>query len=219
VKRTIALAVALVLLLVTPAAAHVTANPREVPAGGFTVLTFRVPTERSDANTTKIEITFPEDAPFRFVSVKPKEGWTHTEEMRPLETPIEAEGESVTEALSKITWEGGKIAPGEFDEFDVSVGPVPDVDTLVFKAVQTYDSGEVVRWIDPVVAGEAEPEHPAPTVTVTKGDEEGASAPADPSDEGADGTGTATFVALALGGVALVAALAALIMGRKRLPA
>ena len=38
-------------------------------------------------------------------------------------------------------------------------------------------------------------------------------------DDGADGTEPATFVALALGGVALMAALAALIMARSRPPA
>ena len=107
----------------------------------------------------------------------------------------------------------------------MSVGPVPDVDKLEFKAVQTYDNGDVVRWIDPVVEGEEEPEHPAPTVMVTAGageDGHGAAASSsesDSDDDGEDGTDTATFVALALGGVALVAALAALIMGRKRVPA
>ena len=69
-KRTIGLAIALVLLLATPAAAHVSADPSEVASGGFTVITFRVPNETSDANTTKLEITFPEDAPFAFAAVE-----------------------------------------------------------------------------------------------------------------------------------------------------
>ena len=208
-KRALVLAVALVLLLATPASAHVSANPSEVASGSFVAITFRVPNESDSASTTKIEVTFPEAAPFRSVSVQPKPGWTHTETRS---------GDSVT----SVTWEGGAIGAGEFDEFKVSVGPVPEVDKLEFKAVQTYDDGEVVRWIDPVIDGQDEPEHPAPTITVTEGGEDGHGdevAASNPDDDGEDGTDAATFVALALGGLALVAALAALIMGRKRPPA
>ena len=38
------------------------------------------------------------------------------------------------------------------------------VDALEFPALQTYDSGEVVRWIEPTPPGGEEPEHPAPAV-------------------------------------------------------
>jgi periplasmic copper chaperone A len=51
----------------------------------------------------------------------------------------------------------------------VSVGPLPsDVDSLVFKALQTYDNGEVVRWIEEETPGGAEPERPAPVLKLTK---------------------------------------------------
>ena len=54
----------------------------------------------------------------------------------------------VTEAVSTITWSGGELKPGEFTEFDISVGPLPDdADSLTFKALQTYSDGDVVRWI------------------------------------------------------------------------
>ena len=55
--------------------------------------------------------------------------------------------------------------PGTFQRFPVSMGPLPDVDSLEFKAAQTYSSGEVVRWIEPRT-GDAEPEHPAPMLTL-----------------------------------------------------
>ena len=196
--------VALVLLVAAPAFAHVAAEPSEVSEGEAAAITFRVPNESDSANTNKVSITLPEAAKFEFVSVKPVPGWTHSEERS---------GDAVT----AVTWEGGAIKPGELEEFELSVGPIRGVDKLQFKAVQTYDNGDVVRWIDPVVEGQDAPEHPAPTVTVIKGSGDAASS--DPSDDGEDGTDTATFVALALGGVALVAALAALIMGTKRPPA
>ncbi|MGH3487402.1 MAG: DUF1775 domain-containing protein, partial [Actinopolymorphaceae bacterium] len=58
------------------------------------------------------------------------------------------------------------IGPDEFDEFEVSVGPLPEEESMAFPAVQTYDDGEVVEWSDPVREGAAEPEHPAPVLTL-----------------------------------------------------
>ncbi len=45
-----------------PASAHVTVQGPGATQGGFTKLTFRVPTEK-DVATTKIEIAFPVDTP------------------------------------------------------------------------------------------------------------------------------------------------------------
>lgn len=186
------LAVAFVVVA-TPAFAHVSVNPSEVPAGEAASLTFRVPNETADASTVKVEIVLPTGVTFEFVSVKPVPGWTHTEA---------TSGDTVT----GITWEGGEIKPGEFEEFSISAGPIAG-DRLEFKAVQTYDNGDVVRWIDPIFEGQDEPEHPAPTATVIAG------------DEGDDGAEPLEFVALIVAGLALVGAVAALIMGRKRPPA
>jgi periplasmic copper chaperone A len=49
----------------------------------------------------------------------------------------------------------------------VSVGPLPDdTDQILFPTLQTYQGGEVVRWIDePLPSGE-EPELPAPALTL-----------------------------------------------------
>ena len=225
-KRLLIVLFALVVLGASPALAHVTVTPSEVPEGGFATLTFRVPNESESASTISLEVVFPEAAPFRSVSVKPTPGWTHE---------VTRAGDTVT----AITWEGGEIRPGEFQEFDISVGPIPEVDVLEFKAVQTYDDGEVARWIDPVVHGEAEPDHPAPSARVLAddGDDEGegggghgggeseassesatAAADVDPDDDAEHGTDTATFVALLVAGVALAAAVAALAMARNRVP-
>jgi len=158
-------------LAIAPAAAHVTVNPPQATPGGFTKLTFRVPNERSDASTTSVAIQFPEDHPLAFVSVRPTAGWAYSVERAPLDTPIDMEGTQITEAVRTITWTGGPVGPGEFQEFDVSVGPLPeDVDQLVFPAVQTYSSGEVVRWVEEADPGQEEPEHPAPVLRLTVAD-------------------------------------------------
>ena len=50
----------------------------------------------------------------------------------------------------------------------MAAGSVPDrPGPLVFKALQTYSSGEIVRWIEVPVAGEPAPDTPAPVLTLT----------------------------------------------------
>jgi uncharacterized protein YcnI len=174
-RLTRALVVAGIALVVAAplAEAHVTVNPGEAPKGGFAKLAFRVPNERDDAGTTAVEVNLPDDHPIANVSVRPKDGWTYQVETRTLDQPLEGEGEEITEAVAKITWTGGVIEPGQFDEFEVSVGPLPDdTDQILFPTLQTYQGGEVVRWIDePLPSGE-EPEHPAPALTLVDADGE-----------------------------------------------
>lgn len=74
------------------------------------------------------------------------------------------------------------IQPGEFDEFEVSVGPLPDdTDQILFPTLQTYQGGEVVRWIDEPLPNGEEPEHPAPLLTLV-----------DAADEHGDEAGSAS---------------------------
>ncbi|MEA3020713.1 MAG: hypothetical protein QOI47_2237 [Actinomycetota bacterium] len=198
-------ALALVVLLAAPAAAHVAVTPEQVPAGEQAELTFHVPNEEATANTTRVEIALPEGVKLDFVDVKPVPGWTHTET-------------KAGDAITRVAWEGGTITPGEFQEFSLTIGPIAGK-ALVFKALQTYDNGDVVRWIDETVAGKPEPDHPAPTVTVVAAADTGAPSTASATTAKGDGADPLEFVALAVGGLALVAALAALVMGPKRPPA
>jgi periplasmic copper chaperone A len=165
--RILAVGAATLVALAPMAAAHVTVNPGEATKGGFAALAFRVPNERPDSGTTSLEVNIPEDTPIASISVKPTPGWTYTVERRTLAEPIDMHGREVTEVVSKITWTGGTINPGEFQEFEISAGPLPeDVDQILFPSIQTYASGEVVRWIDePLESGE-EPEHPAPLLNL-----------------------------------------------------
>jgi uncharacterized protein YcnI len=215
----VAMATMAVALVAGPAAAHVTLNPNEATKGGFAKFDVRVPTERDDTSTVKVELFFDEEHPFPTVRVKPKEGWDYTVNKRELDEPVEVFGQEYTEAVQSIVWEGGEIAPEEFDEFEISMGPLPsDADELVFKAIQTYDSGEVVRWVEVAAPGAEEPENPAPTVTLIDAPaEDGATEAAtevagdddaeDDDEDGGDPLGIAALVvgliALAVGGMAL----------------
>jgi uncharacterized protein YcnI len=203
-------------LAVTPlAAAHVSLNPGEWEAGGFARFSVRVPNERPNADTTEVTVQFPESV--ISASFQPVPGWERTVEMVALDEPIEEEGEDpITERIGSVTWSGGTIAPGEFQEFGVSF-QVPETpgENLVFPSLQTYSNGELVRWIGPPDA-----DAPAPMVTVlapaeeeesggTPTAEEEEAAPAASGSEGDDDSGLAT-VALILGIAGLAAGLAAL---------
>jgi uncharacterized protein YcnI len=227
---TFATVVVATLTVSAPAWAHVSVNPSEATQGGFTKLVFRVPNERDDSMTVKVEVAFPTDHPLASVSVKPKPGWTVTVDKTKLTTPIKSDDGDVTEAVSRITWQGGTIKAGEFDEFEVSVGPLPAVDSLEFKALQTYADGQVVRWIEDPTPGGAEPEHPAPVLTLTKATADGpsggssatattvaaAAAARTTSDGDDDSAKGLAIVALVVGALGLAAGVGGLAAARRR---
>ncbi|NKZ05582.1 YcnI family protein [Actinomadura latina] len=160
-----------VAALATAASAHVTANPKTAEQGSYAKVSFRVPNERDNASTTKIVVHLPVDHPLASVSVRPTPGWTVKAEKSKLPKPIKSHGGELTRAVTTITWSGGKIEAGRFQEFDVSMGPLPtDTDQLMFKTDQTYSNGEVVKWQEAPAEGAAEPEHPAPTLKLTPED-------------------------------------------------
>ncbi len=166
-----AVAVALVALVALPAAAHVTITPSSAPKGGEAVLSFNVPNEEPNANTVKLEVLFPTKNPIPSVSTQPMYGWTVAAETTTLAKPVQTDDGEVTQAVSKLTWTAtnGGLQPGEFDLFTISAGPLPTkTNKLTFKVVQTYSNGDVVSWIQQTVKGTPEPEHPAPTLTLTK---------------------------------------------------
>jgi uncharacterized protein YcnI len=171
------------------ASAHVTVNPCEAPQGGYAKLAFRVPNEKSSASTVKLEVTLPGETPIASVSVRPLPGWTAVVERAKLATPIKSDDGDITDATSKITWTAtgadAAIKPGQFQEFEISAGPLPEVDQIVFKALQTYSDNEVVRWIEVPTAGGPEPEHPAPVLKLAKAGAPSAGAvPAAPPKDG-----------------------------------
>ncbi len=167
----VAASTALVVAQAEPADAHVTVSSPDAAPGGFGKLVFRVPSESDTAMTTAVKVTLPAETPFAFVSTKPVPGWTVTTTEAKLAKPIKAEGFTLTKAVSTVTWTAAKgqgLRPGEFDEFEVSVGPFPEQPgTLAMPAVQSYSDGTKVAWDQPTVKGGAEPEHPAPTLELT----------------------------------------------------
>jgi periplasmic copper chaperone A len=207
-----AVVAACLLLLAAPGWAHVTVNPREAVQGGYTALSFRVPNETDDTSTTKVEVFLPQEHPLASVSVRPHPGWHAKVVTKKLAKPLSTDDGEVTDGVYTITWTPDRakdaLQPGQYDEFDVSVGPLPEVSSLTFKTLQTYSDGTVVRWIDqPAAAGQPEPEHPAPVLTLLPASADPASASAGSESDGSDGTAATalvlSIVALLLGAGAL----------------
>lgn len=173
-----ALAAAGVLTAAGAAFAHVTVHPDSYAKGATDgVLTFRVPNEEDSASTTKVQVFLPTDHPVLGALVTPRDGWTAKVTTSKLKTPVKTDDGTITEAVSEITWTGGKIGPGQYQDFDVAFGQLPDdVGQLTFKTLQTYSDGKVVRWIEEPQGGE-EPENPAPVLKLTAGGGEETAAP------------------------------------------
>jgi uncharacterized protein YcnI len=188
------------------AEAHVRVHADSTQSGSFSQLTFRVPNESETAGTVTVQVTLPQDTPFLDVSTKPLPGWTASVTEQPLPTPVTVEGTTITKAPRTVTWQaqaGTRIEPGQYQDFDISVGPLPAAGTVLLPATQTYSDGKVVAWDQPTPAGGAEPEHPAPELVVTA-----ATATATATSTSATGDPVARL----LGGAALVVALAGTVL-------
>lgn len=210
------------------AQAHVTLQPNEGAAGGFVRLDVRVPNESDDAATDKIVVQMPSG--FASARYEPEPGWRTAVSMRKLAEPVTAEGEdeAQTEEVDEITFTAtaaaSAIKAGEFRDFGISLRlpERPAGTKLTFKSLQTYDDGEVVRWI-----GAPDSDKPAPQVTLTAAAEgpaahggaaestESTSAAAHAGDDEEDGGAGLAIVALVVGGLGLLAGAAALLAARR----
>lgn len=216
------IATAAVAASAIPASAHVRVTPDSTASGSWTALTFRVPNESDTASTTKLVVTLPQDRPLASVSVRPVPGWSAKVVTKKLPKTVTANDLKLTEAPRTVTWtadsEADGIAPGEYQEFSISAGPLPEPGTLVLPAKQTYSDGEVADWADEPQEGGEEPEHPAPSFEVTAaeagdghghGTDEGEEAAADEAaGESSESAESSDTLARVLGGLALVVALA-----------
>jgi uncharacterized protein YcnI len=184
------LAIAVPVLLPSIASAHVEIEPGTVEGGDFTVIAVRVPNERDNASTTKLQLTLPAENPIGSVQTTDLPGWKVSTATRKLAAPIDLFGRKIDTVVSDVTWtatDGTGIRPGQYKDFNLSLGPLPKSGELVFRAVQTYSSGEKVNWNEVSADKSVEPEHPAPVLAIAPAAAE-TNAPAPSSASGADGT-------------------------------
>ena len=199
------------------ASAHVTVSSPNAKPDGYGTLVFNVPNESDTAATTRVQIQMPPKTPFASVLVQPVAGWTVTTTSMTLPTPIKNDdGSQIDSAISVVDFQAtaGGIPPGQFQQFTLSVGPFPKASSMAFSAIQTYSDGTEVDWIEPTVAGQPEPEHPAPVLQLT-GTSAAVAAQASPdttvvsSGSGSGNDALTLFLAIA----ALVLGLAGVVLG------
>jgi periplasmic copper chaperone A len=218
--------VAVGLVFAAAASAHVKVSGTDAVQGGSGVITFRVPSESDTASTTELLITFPASTPFTEVDTQPKAGWRAKVTTRPLAKPLRNDdGDLIKSYVYQVdyraTSHAAAIPPGQFDMFNLSVGPFPKAPSVSFAALQTYSDGSRVNW-DEQSANGAEPEHPAPVLQLAL-DPAAAAAPvaaassaagapaADPGSPSWPG-----ITGLIAGLVALLVSVVALVMARGR---
>lgn len=212
--------------LALPASAHVKVSGTDAVQGGSGVITFRVPAEEPTASTTELLITFPSSTPFTSADTQPKAGWTATVSHKPLAKPqTNDDGDQITQYVSQVDFKAtdpsAAIPPGEFDMFNLSVGPFPKAPSVSFDALQTYSDGTTVNWDEKAATGAAEPEHPAPVLNLTAATAQADSATqptvaASSNTSGSSGSSWPGWVGLILGIVALLISVAAFAGSRRR---
>jgi hypothetical protein len=121
----------------------------------------------------------------KVVDVPQHTGWEST-----------VEGAEVDWTVSR---QAAAIANADSQDFAVTLGPLPrSGDRVVFKALQTYADGRVVRWIQ-----DPEPDAERPAVVLQLG-------------SGSDGSGSSSLGFLALAAVLVLAMGAGVLVARRR---
>ncbi|MGI5242536.1 DUF1775 domain-containing protein [Dactylosporangium sp. CA-139066] len=156
IRRTVAsgftvAAVTAAVLLATagPAAAHVEIKADKAQAGATDVtITFNAENESSKASIVSLEVALPAGiAPGDVTYVSGPTGW------------------SLAPTASGYKVSGPALAAKRDAEYAVKVAKLPDAKTVSFKTLVNYSDGKVDRWID-IPDGGAEPDNPAPTLTL-----------------------------------------------------
>ena len=140
--------------LAAPALAHVEVSADKTTAGAENVtLTFSGEAENPAAGIQTERVVLPQGiAPSGVTLVKAPAGWTFTRN---------ADGFTVGGTALKI---------GTNAVWKVKIAKLPDGQTrLSFKTLETYGNGDVSRWIEIQQPGQAEPDNPAPLVTLRPG--------------------------------------------------
>ncbi len=126
-----AVSITLSFILPSVALAHSTVSPSQTATSKYETFNLSVPTEK-EMPTVGIRLLVP-DGVDRFTPfVKP--GWR-------INITKDA-----SEKVTAVEWTGGSIPAGQKDIFEFTARTAAESTTLVWKAYQTYQGGEVVAW-------------------------------------------------------------------------
>ncbi len=187
VRRTLVLALLIVVGVPAVALAHARVSPAVSLSGELQLYSLAVPTEKENATTDKIVLTVPDG--FGIDSfVPPPAGWTQS---------VKSTGSGDSAVVQQVTWTGGKTPTGQDSMFQFLAQPSKP-GTYTFRVQQTYSDGSIVDWTGPESS-----EAPAPTIEA-----------ASSLGGGGGGTSVLTVIALVVGVLGLAAGGFALLGGR-----
>jgi uncharacterized protein YcnI len=176
-------AVAVALVLAPAAFAHARLSPAVSLSGKLQLYSLAIPTEKAGLTTQKIVMTVPKG--FGIDSFVPAPGWTQQ---------IQQHGSGDSAVVEKVTWSGGNVPTGEDSLFQF-LGQPANSGSYTFDVEQTYSDGSIVDWSGPESSAA-----PAPTIQAV-------------SSIGGSSGSTLAIVAIALGAIALIVAIAGLFLG------
>ena len=138
-KRLTALivAVAAALIVAAAASAHAEMSPPIAVTNHLQLFTLAVPTEKENAQTTKVELTVPQG--FGVDSFVPAQGWKRD---------VQSTGSGENAVIQKVTWSNGSVPTEEDAVFQFLASP-DAAQTYEFSVRQTYSDGSVVDWRGP----------------------------------------------------------------------
>lgn len=122
--------IAVLVLTMNTAYAHVTVQPKQSTAGANETYTIRVPTEKF-VPTVRIDVEFP--STLTVASIEPKSGWK-------IEQKKDADGRLVGAVFT------GSIPPGESSQFNFTARNPKEAGKVFFKAIQIYEDGTRSEW-------------------------------------------------------------------------
>jgi uncharacterized protein YcnI len=170
------------LVLAGTALAHAEMSPPVALDKVTQVFTLAVPTEKEDATTTTIELRPPSG--FSIDSFAPSPGWTRK---------VQQTGSGEETQIQKVTWSGGNTPHEEATTLQF-LASTDAAKTYSFQVRQVYSDGSVVDWTGPESS-----DTPAPTIESK-------------SSLGGGGSNTLAIVALIVGALAAILAVAALVV-------
>jgi uncharacterized protein YcnI len=176
------------LIVPSVAFAHAKVSPPVGLKGESQVYTLAVPTEKEDAETTRVELTPPSG--FSIDSFLPSPGWKRD---------VQQSGSGEDAIVTKVTWSGGSVPTGEDAAFSF-LGQPSSARSYTFGVRQTYSDGSVVDWNGPESS-----DTPSPTLDVKS------------SFGGGGGSSTLAVIALIVGAIGALLGAAALLGGRRAL--
>jgi uncharacterized protein YcnI len=222
------LVLGLVVVSASSAWAVVTIDPDRATQGEPSAdVSFRV-SNIEPVSTTRFQVVFPSRPVFASVFARSVPGWTTTVVTRHLAKPIRTDSGDVSDAVSEISWTAdaaeSAVKTDTFERFDVLIGPLPYTTQIVFKAVETFANGDVVRWTQTKTPDDPQPGVPAPvlqltppTAPVTPGSLSGAEADANARLQSQlDSARTIGVLGLVVGTLGLIVGGVAIVSRRRR---